>query len=73
MSIKPQQRVTDFPGEHLTVSNGKLCVACREELNLKKSSVKNHLQPTKHKDSKNKLKAREKTGTGYSTGVTKAQ
>ena len=37
VSIKPQRRVTEFPGEHLTVSNGKLCcVACREELNLKK-------------------------------------
>ena len=58
VSIKPQKRVTEFPGEHLTVSNGKLfCVACREELNLKKSSVKN--QSSKRKYSKSKLKAKE--------------
>ena len=37
-----------------------VCVACREEVNLKKSSVKNHLQSAKHEDSKSKLKAREK-------------
>ena len=43
-SIKPQQRVAEFKGEHLCVSSGKLfCNACREEVNLKKSSVKNHI------------------------------
>ena len=71
VSIKPQRRVTEFPEEHLTVPNGKFCcVACREELNLKKKiSVKN--QSTKHKDSESKPKAKEQDIC--STGVTKAQ
>ena len=52
--VKPQQRVTEFPGENLIVSNGKLfCQACREELNMKKSSVRSHVQSSKHKESKN--------------------
>ena len=43
-SIKPQQRINEFKGERLCVSSGKLfCKACREEVNLKKSSVKNHI------------------------------
>ena len=34
ITITPQQRVTEFSGEQLTVSSGKLfCKACREELN----------------------------------------
>jgi len=35
----------------LCVSGGKLfCNACREEVNVKKSSVRNHIQSTKHKN-----------------------
>ena len=56
-TVTPQQCVTEFSGEQLTVSNGKLfCKACREELNLKKSNVKNHVQSTKHLDSKLQVK-----------------
>ena len=52
-TIKLQQRVDEFKGENLCVSGGKLfCSACREEVNLKKSSVKNHIQSVKHKNSK---------------------
>ena len=46
VSIKPQQRVTEFPGEHLVYRV--------------KWRVKNHIQSTKPNDSKNKLKAKEK-------------
>ena len=47
--------------KHLCVSSGKLfCNACRKEVNLKKSSVKNHIQSVKHKNGKDALTA-EKT------------
>lgn len=58
--IKPDQRVKEFPNEHLSVSNGKLfCEACREQLNLKKSSIINHTQSTKHKERSNCKKRRK--------------
>ncbi len=42
-SVSPRDRVTEFPEEGLTVSNGKLfCSACREELSLRKNIVANH-------------------------------
>ena len=38
VNIKPDQRVKEYPGEHFTVSNGKLfCETCREVLNIKKA------------------------------------
>ena len=40
-NIKPMQRVQEYPNEALMVSNNKLfCNGCREELCIKKSSVK---------------------------------
>ena len=43
------------------MSNGKLfCEACRKQLNLKKSSITNHTQSTKHKDRKINLQTKEK-------------
>ena len=40
-SISPTTRVKEFPGECLSVRGGKLfCTACREELALKKSTIK---------------------------------
>ena len=63
-NIKPMQRVNEYPNEALTVSNNKLfCSGCREELCIKKSSVKNHIISAKHKKGKERLKqkiAREK-------------
>ena len=60
-SIKPQQRVDEFKGENLCVSSGKLfCNACREEVNLKKSSVRNHIRSTKHKNGKAALNIKNK-------------
>ena len=59
--MKPDQRIKEYCNEHFTVSNGKLfCEACREQLNLKKSSMNNHVQSAKHKDRKVKLQEKEK-------------
>ena len=69
-SIKPQQRIYEFKGEHLCVSSGKLfCKACREEVNLKKSSVKNHIRSVKHKNSKDALKAKTKREKSISEAI----
>ena len=60
-SVSPQDRVREFSDDSLCVSAGKLfCRACREELSVKKSVVKNHLESTKHRVSKSRLKEREK-------------
>ena len=51
-SVSPA-RVTEFPGEHLTVSAGKLfCNACRECLVLKRSVVASHVKSSKHAEAK---------------------
>ena len=42
------------------MSAGKLfCEACREELSLKKSTIKNHIRSSKHSSMKNRLKERK--------------
>ena len=52
-SVSPTHRARDFPHECLIVSAGKLfCSACREELSLKRSIVKAHVECSKHKRSK---------------------
>jgi len=47
------------------VSGGKLfCTACREEISLKRSIIKNHVQSVKHKNGKEiqtKKKTQDKT------------
>ena len=60
-TVSPADRVKQFPGECLEVKHGKLfCVACREELSLKKSTVKNHLYSgNKHQDAKDRLAKKE--------------
>ena len=61
-SVTPQQRVAEFTNEKLTVSNNKLfCSACREELSVKCSVVRMHIQSTKHKTSKERLLLNKKT------------
>ena len=58
--VKPQNRVKKYPNDSLSVSHGKLfCIACREELSLKSSSLVNHLKSQKHKDGKERLKRKE--------------
>ena len=61
VNIKPDKCVREYSSEHFAVSNGKLfCEACREQLPLKKSSLNNHIQSTKHKDRKIRLQEKEK-------------
>lgn len=70
VNIKPQQRVVEFKDEYLCVSGGKLfCNACREEVNLKKSSVKNHIQSVKHKNGKDALRAKNKRDKSISEAI----
>lgn len=60
-TVSPAYRLKQFPGEFLEVRRGKLfCVACREELSLKKSTVKTHIYSgNKHKDAKDRLAKKE--------------
>ena len=60
-SVTPRQRVSEHPGEWLTVSNKRLfCKACREELSLVSSVINNHLKSTKHQAGKERLAKKEK-------------
>ena len=53
--------LSEFPSESLTVSNGELfCLACREELSLKKCVLSAHIQSAKHKSGKKRLTEKEK-------------
>lgn len=55
-NVTPSQRVKENVNEELCVSNGKLfCNACREELSLKATVLKNHLKSTKHDMGKKRL------------------
>ena len=54
--ISAVQRARELSKEMDTVSAGKLfCTACREELSLKLSIIKNHVKSTKHAQRKNQL------------------
>ena len=58
--VSPQQRVREFGNESLTVSHGHLfCSACREQLSLKRSIIKNHIQSSKHHKSLQRMKHKE--------------
>ena len=58
--VTPLQRVKEFPSEQLVVCRGTLfCNACREELHVKSSTIKNHIRSTKHGDAKEKLSRKE--------------
>ena len=60
-SVTPSQRVKQYKGENLTVSNRKLfCLACREELSVKNSVITNHIKSAKHISDKKKLEAKRK-------------
>ena len=59
-SVSPQQRLSEFPDEELSVSAGKLfCRACRECVGVKRSIVSNHIKSTKHIKSKKRLLQKE--------------
>ena len=52
----PRQQVKEFPTEPFTVCHGQLfCSACREQLSLKRSILKNHVESLKHRNSKDRL------------------
>ena len=54
-SVTPRDRCNRFPKEYLTVSGGKLfCGCCREEVSMKLSSIKHHIDSNKHKVNKEK-------------------
>lgn len=58
--VHPSKRVTEYPGEHLKVSRGKLfCEACREILSVKRSTLANHITSSKHLAGKKRLKGTE--------------
>ena len=54
--VSAVQRAKEFSGEMITVSAGNLfCSACREELSLKLSIIKGHVQSAKHSQRKKQL------------------
>ena len=54
------QRVNEFPGEMLTNATGRLfCSVCREELSLKLSIIKSHVELAKHATNKQQLKKKQ--------------
>ena len=43
-TIRPKDRVEEFPHNHLTVQNSQLfCLACRESISCKKSAIVDHI------------------------------
>ena len=60
-SVSPHDRAKEYPGECLIVSGYKLlCIACREELSVKKSVVDLHCKSVKHARGKGRLASNEK-------------
>ena len=59
--ISPSQRVREFEKESFVVSKGHLgfCSACREQLSMKRSIIRNHIQSSKHQRSKQRLDRKE--------------
>uniref|UniRef100_A0A1X7UYG9 U1-type domain-containing protein n=1 Tax=Amphimedon queenslandica TaxID=400682 RepID=A0A1X7UYG9_AMPQE len=59
-SVSPSQRVKEYPAEPFKVSNKRLfCYGCREELNLKSTTIANHVRSKKHEDGKKRLLTKE--------------
>ncbi len=59
-SVSLAQRLSEFPKEHLAVSNNTLfCKACREELALKKVVIANHVRSAKHEAGKKRLASKD--------------
>ena len=56
-NITVHDRIQQYPGEQLSMKDGKLfCLACREIVSTKKSIVITHLASKKHGNGKDKLK-----------------
>lgn len=55
-TVNKHDRVKEFPGECLTVEGGAIfCEACRTEVGVKKSLVKQHISSKRHAQSKRKF------------------
>ena len=55
VNVSPQQRVSEFSGETLAASAGKLiCDACHCEIALKKSIIRDHIASSRHQAGKQK-------------------
>ena len=71
-SVTPSQRVREFDKEALVVSHGHLfCSACREQLSVKRSVIKNHVQSVKHENSKKRLEKKEARERDIADSLTK--
>ena len=58
--VPPSKRVSEYPGELITVSAGKrFCKACREVLSVKRITVDSHVKCAKHVESKKKVQQSE--------------
>ena len=58
--VPPSKRVSEYPGELLTVSAGRLfCKACREVLSVKRSTIDSHVKCAKHTESKKRVQQNE--------------
>jgi len=70
--VTPSQRVREFPKESLSVSKGHLfCSARREQLSLKRSVIKNHVQCSKHESSKKRMEKKEAREGDIAESLTK--
>ena len=59
-SVTPAQRVREFLNECFTVSARTLfCDACRQEVSLRRSIIKNHIRSSKHSKMKESLKEKK--------------
>ena len=59
-SVSPAQRVHEFSDEMFSVSGGKLfCLACREEIGLKASTIRLHTKSLKHQNGKQRVSMKE--------------
>ena len=68
----PQQRVKQFPDKNLIISFKKFFYeACKEEVSMKCSSVRNHIKSYKHKSIREKLACKETQAKDIATSLTK--
>ena len=69
--ITPQQRVKQFPDENLVSCKKLFCEACKKEVSLKCSSLRNHIKSDKHKSSREKLACKEAREKDIATSLRK--
>lgn len=63
LNVSLEDRVREFPGEHLCRNLGKLvCNACREPISVKKSVISQHIKSAQRENGKTCLARKEKRG-----------